>query len=77
MTTRSVQRALKRYPVAIDGIPQCVTSHDLRRSYARNLFVAGIPPEVIRQNLGHTDVKTTQDYIGVQTLSLWLCGNGS
>ncbi|MEO1645748.1 MAG: tyrosine-type recombinase/integrase [Chloroflexota bacterium] len=65
MTTRSVQRALKRYPVAIDGIPQSVTPHDLRRSYARNLFVAGIPPEVIRQNLGHADVKTTQDYIGV------------
>jgi site-specific recombinase XerD len=25
----------------------------------------GIPTEVIRQNLGHADVKTTQDYIGV------------
>lgn len=65
MTTRSVQRALKRYPIAIDGVPQSVTPHDLRRSYARNLFIAGIPPEVIRQNLGHADVKTTQDYIGV------------
>ena len=39
--------------------------HDLRRSYARNLFMAGISVEVIRQNLGHVDVKTTQDYIGV------------
>jgi integrase len=37
----------------------------MRRSYARNLFLAGIPTEVIRQNLGHADVKTTQDYIGV------------
>jgi site-specific recombinase XerD len=37
----------------------------LRRSYARNLFKAGITTEVIRQNLGHVDVKTTQDYIGV------------
>ncbi len=65
MTTRSVQRALKRYHIAIDGIPHSVTPHDLRRSYARNLFVAGIPPEIIRQNLGHADVKTTQDYIGI------------
>lgn len=65
MTTRSVQRMLKRYPISIDGLPTTVTPHDLRRSYARNLFLAGIPTEVIRQNLGHADVKTTQDYIGV------------
>jgi len=65
MTTRSVQRMLKRYPISIDGVPTTVTPHDLRRSYARNLFLADIPTEVIRQNLGHVDVKTTQDYIGV------------
>lgn len=65
MTTRSVQRMLKRYPISITGVPTTVTPHDLRRSYARNLFLAGISTEVIRQNLGHADVKTTQDYIGV------------
>ncbi|GAB5494335.1 MAG: hypothetical protein Phog2KO_45500 [Phototrophicaceae bacterium] len=65
MTTRSVQRTLHRYLIAIDGVPQSVTPHDLRRSYARNLFLAGIAPEVIRQNLGHADMKTTQDYIGI------------
>ena len=42
-----------------------VTPHDLRRSYARNLLVAGIRTEVIRQNLSHADVKTTQTYLGV------------
>jgi site-specific recombinase XerD len=65
MTTRSVQRMLKRYSISIEGTPTTVTPHDLRRSYARNLFLAGMPTEVIRQNLGHVDVKTTQDYIGV------------
>ena len=65
MTTRSVQRMLKRYPISINGIATTVTPHDLRRSYARNLFLVGIPTEVIRQNLGHADVKTTQDYIGI------------
>lgn len=65
MTTRSVQRMLKRYPISIGGRLVTVTPHDLRRSYARNLFLAGIPTEVIRQNLGHADVKTTQDYIGI------------
>ncbi|MBZ0291302.1 MAG: tyrosine-type recombinase/integrase [Anaerolineae bacterium] len=65
MTTRSVQRMLKRYPISINGVPTTATPHDLRRSYARNLFLSGIPTEVIRQNLGHADVKTTQDYIGI------------
>lgn len=65
MTTRSVQRMLKRYTIAINGVPTSVTPHDLRQSYAWNLFLAGIPTEVIRQNLGHVNVKTTQDYIGV------------
>ncbi len=65
MTTRSVQRMLGRYPISIDGQQRAVRPHDLRRSYARNLFKAGISTEVIRQNLGHVDVKTTQDYIGV------------
>jgi len=65
MTTRSVQRLLARYPISIDGQQRAVRPHDLRRSYARNLFKAGISTEVIRQNLGHVDVKTTQAYIGV------------
>ena len=56
---------LGRYPIWIDGQPRSVTPHDLRWSYARNLFLAWIPVEIIRQNLGHVDVKTTQDYIGV------------
>jgi site-specific recombinase XerC len=38
ISTRSVQRMLKRYPISIDGLPTTVTPHDLRRSYARNLF---------------------------------------
>lgn len=64
MTTRSVQRMPGRYPISIEGEQRAVTPHDVRRSYALNLFKAGISIEVIRQNLGHVDVKTTQDYIG-------------
>jgi hypothetical protein len=60
-----IQSSHTQLIISIDGIPTSVTPHDLRRSYARNLFLAGIPTEVIRQNLGHADVKTTQDYIGV------------
>jgi formylglycine-generating enzyme required for sulfatase activity/very-short-patch-repair endonuclease len=44
---------LKRYPIAIAGVPTSVTPHDLRRIYARNLFLAGIPTEVIRDLILH------------------------
>ncbi|MGB7339251.1 MAG: site-specific integrase [Phototrophicaceae bacterium] len=65
MTTRSVLHTLNTLSSCNQWRTTCVTPHDLRRSYARNLFLAGIPIEVIRQNLGHVDVKTTQDYIGI------------
>lgn len=58
-------RFRRRYPISIDGQQRASRPHDLRRGYARNLFKAGISTEVIRQNLGHADVKTTQAYIGV------------
>ena len=43
VTTRSIQRMLGPYPIWIDGQRRTVTPHDLRRSFARNLFLAGIP----------------------------------
>lgn len=64
MTTRSVKRLLACYPISINGEQRAVRPHNLRRSCARNFFQAGIPVEVIRQNLGHVDGKSTQAYIG-------------
>lgn len=52
------------YPLLLDGTLRYVRPHDLRRSYARNAYLAGLPIEEIRQNLGHNDVTTTQRYIG-------------
>lgn len=52
------------YPIMIDGHLRMVQPHDLRRTYARRLYEAGMDIEVIRQNLGHSDRKTTQGYIG-------------
>ncbi len=41
-----------------------VKSHDLRRTYARRLYEAGMAPLEIQQNLGHADLQTTLGYIG-------------
>lgn len=40
--------------------------HDLRRTCAFNLVMAGAPLEAIQQKLGHEDISTTMVYIGKQ-----------
>lgn len=64
LTTRSVQYIVLRYPVIIDGRSQQVRPHDCRRSYARLLYDNGMDLLSIMQNLGHSDLKTTERYIG-------------
>lgn len=64
LTPRAVQDVLKAYPVMVDGQRTAVAPHDLRRTYARRLYEAGVDLVAIQQNLGHADVKTTLGYIG-------------
>ena len=64
LTTRAVQLVLAAYPIAIDGELRTAKPHDLRRTYARRLYEAGVDLVAIQQNLGHADVKTTLGYIG-------------
>lgn len=39
------------------------SAHDLRRTYATTLSKKGIPPFIIQQQLGHTNIKTTMRYV--------------
>ncbi len=64
ISTRTVQRILSRYPLYIDGEERKVQPHDLRRTYARRLYEAGVDLAAIQQNMGHADLKTTLGYIG-------------
>ncbi|RMD62214.1 hypothetical protein D6833_07185 [Candidatus Parcubacteria bacterium] len=64
LTTRSVERIVARYPVMINGELRHVTPHDLRRTYARRLYEAGMELMAIQNNLGHANLATTQLYIG-------------
>ena len=64
ITTRTVQRILERYPLFVDGKEIRARPHDLRRTYARRLYEAGVDLTAIQQNLGHADPKTTLGYIG-------------
>ena len=64
ITTRQVQNILRRYPVVVAGELVTVRPHDLRRTYARRLYEAGVDPVALQQNLGHADQKTTLRYVG-------------
>lgn len=64
LTTRAIGYILDEYPIMIDGELRKVQPHDLRRTYARRLYDAGVDLNRIRQNLGHTDIQTTLGYIG-------------
>lgn len=69
LTTRSVQRIVLNYPLIIDGCSTRVRPHDCRRTYARLMYEAGVGLLSIMQNLGHSDIKTTEGYIGALDVS--------
>lgn len=52
-----VQQAAQRA-----GLPR-VSPHDLRRSFARGAYEAGVSFELIRQALGHSSIATTERYV--------------
>ncbi len=65
MSTRSVQKILFKYRP--DGIK--ITPHDLRRTYARLMYMSGVDLERISQNMGHASIETTRGYIGTLSVS--------
>jgi integrase len=42
---------------------QRISPHDLRRSFARGAYEAGVSFELIRQSLGHSSIATTERYV--------------
>lgn len=63
LTTRSILNIVNSYSTVIDGKLVVLTPHGLRRSYARILYLAGMDPAKIQQNMGHENLQTTIEYI--------------
>jgi integrase/recombinase XerC len=61
LTSRSVERLVKMYGERV-GIPQIVTPHALRHSYATHLLEMGADLRSVQELLGHASLSTTQRY---------------
>lgn len=61
ITDRAVWTVVQR-AAQMAGLPP-VSPHDLRRSFARGAYEAGVSFELIRQSLGHSSIATTERYV--------------
>lgn len=63
LSDNSVNDIVKKYGAAI-GVPE-LEAHDLRRTFARLGYDAGVPVEQISKLLGHESIQTTMTYLGI------------
>ena len=65
ISKRAITNIVGQYPAMFNGKAATMKPHDCRRSYARILrYEFNMSIEGIAKNLGHSDTKTTQSYIG-------------
>lgn len=69
LTPRSIQRIIKKYARKVK-IPQNVTPHVLRHSFATDLLAAGADLRSVQEMLGHKNIQTTQIYTHVTNRQL-------
>lgn len=64
LSTRNAQVAIEQYPAEYQGAMIRVNAHDLRRTFAKLCKQSGMSWEALREQMGHSSVKVTEDYVG-------------
>ena len=61
ITSRQIAYVLEKYAERYNI--KTKSTHKMRKTYASNLSARGVPHEIIREMLGHTNLQTTMSYI--------------
>lgn len=69
LTARSVENIVKKY-VKIAGLPNIITPHTIRHTFATDLLYQGADLRLVQEFLGHKNIATTQIYTHVTNKQL-------